>query len=128
MSSQTGNPVSWFEIYVQDIARAQRFYEDVFEVTMETLGGAGDGLEMRSFKGVMDKYGTNGALVHMPGVPSGGNSTMVYFECEDCAVQGERAKRAGGAVEREKMSIGPYGFIVLVRDSEGNLIGLHSMQ
>jgi predicted enzyme related to lactoylglutathione lyase len=128
MSSQTGNPVSWFEIYVQDMARAQRFYENVFEVKLETLGGVGDGLEMRSFKGDMDKYGTSGALVHMPGVPSGGNSTMVYFECADCAVQGERAKRAGGSIEREKMSIGPYGFIVLIRDSEGNLIGLHSMQ
>ena len=25
------NPVGWFEIYVQDIARAQKFYEAVFQ-------------------------------------------------------------------------------------------------
>jgi predicted enzyme related to lactoylglutathione lyase len=35
---------------------------------------------------------------------------------------------AGGRVERAKMSIGEYGFISLVVDSEGNMIGLHSMQ
>ena len=27
-----------------------------------------------------------------------------------------------------KMSIGQYGFIALMLDSEGNMIGLHSMQ
>ncbi len=26
----TGNPVVWFEIYVQDMSRAQKFYETVF--------------------------------------------------------------------------------------------------
>jgi hypothetical protein len=35
---------------------------------------------------------------------------------------------AGGRLEREKMSIGPYGFIALAYDTEGNMIGLHSMQ
>jgi hypothetical protein len=35
---------------------------------------------------------------------------------------------AGGKVHREKMSIGPYGFIVLAVDTEGNMFGLHSMK
>ncbi|MCE1228213.1 MAG: VOC family protein, partial [Firmicutes bacterium] len=47
--------------------------------------------------------------------------------CEDCAVEAARAQEAGGQLHREKMSIGPYGFISLVNDTEGNLIGLHSM-
>jgi predicted enzyme related to lactoylglutathione lyase len=29
---------------------------------------------------------------------------------------------------RAKMSIGQYGFIALITDTEGNMIGLHSMQ
>jgi len=33
---------------------------------------------------------------------------------------------AGGRVHREKMSIGPYGFIALAYDTEGNMFGLHS--
>jgi predicted enzyme related to lactoylglutathione lyase len=34
----------------------------------------------------------------------------------------------GGTLEREKMSIGEYGFIALAKDPDGNMIGLHSMQ
>lgn len=29
------NPVGWFEIYVQDMDRAKRFYELVFQVKLE---------------------------------------------------------------------------------------------
>ncbi|MGZ5781420.1 MAG: VOC family protein, partial [Burkholderiaceae bacterium] len=31
------NPVGWFEIYVQDMARAKKFYETVFEGKLEKL-------------------------------------------------------------------------------------------
>ena len=77
---------------------------------------------------LMDRMGSAGALVKMPGVPSGGNSTLVYFSCTDCAIEAARAAASGGRVEREKMSIGQYGFISLVVDTEGNMIGLHSMK
>jgi len=54
--------------------------------------------------------------------------TVVYFACEDCAVEEARVQRAGGHVIRPKMSIGQYGAISLVVDTEGNMIGLHSMK
>ena len=60
-------------------------------------------------------------------IPSGGNSTLVYFGCEDCAVEAARVVPAGGKIFREKASIGQYGFIALAIDTEGNMIGLHSM-
>jgi hypothetical protein len=72
--------------------------------------------------------GTAGALIRVPGVPSGGNSVLVYFECDDCAVEGARITGAGGKVHRDKMSIGPYGHVLLGVDTEGNLFGLHSMR
>ena len=53
---------------------------------------------------------------------------MVYFNCGDCATEGARVAEAGGKLEREKMSIGEYGFIVLARDTEGNMFGLHSLR
>ena len=55
-----------------------------------------------------------------------GNGTVVYFGCDDCAVEAGRVADAGGTVEREKMSIGEYGFIALARDPDGNMFGLHS--
>lgn len=120
------NPVVWFEIYVQDMQRARKFYESVFAVKLEKL--AVDELELWAFPMSTERTGAPGALVKMDGVASGGNSTLVYFSCVDCAVEASRVAAAGGQVEREKMSIGEHGFICLARDSEGNLFGLHSMR
>ncbi|SUS05352.1 conserved hypothetical protein [Candidatus Defluviicoccus seviourii] len=121
----TNNPIVWFEIYVQDMERAKRFYETVLEVQLQKLESPG--MEMWAFPMLMDAPGASGSLVRMEGVPSGGNSTLVYFTCADCAVEAARVAPAGGRVQREKMSIGEYGFIALAVDTEGNMFGLHSM-
>ena len=120
------NPVGWFEIYVQDMPRAKAFYEKVFAGQLQKLDGTVE--EMWAFPMQDGKGGAAGSLVKMEGCPSGGNSTMVYFSCDDCAVEAGRVAAAGGTVHRDKMSIGKYGFIVLAIDTEGNMIGLHSMQ
>ena len=120
------NPVCWFEIYVQDLARAKKFYESVFKVKLEKLDSPG--MDMWAFPMEMDRCGAGGSLVKVDGACSGGNSTLVYFSCEDCALEEGRAEKSGGHVERKKMSIGEYGFISLVIDTEGNKIGLHSLK
>lgn len=120
------NPVGWFEIYVQDINRAKKFYETVMQLKLEKLETPD--VEMWGFPMDPDRSGAAGALVKMAGVPSGGNSTLVYFKCEDCAVEAERALDAGGRSHKDKMSIGPYGHIALMLDTEGNMFGLHSMK
>jgi len=123
-----GNPVGWFEIYVQDMNRARKFYESVFQVKLEQLESPISNLELWSFPMNMDKMGASGALVKMTGCPSGGNSTLVYFSCDDCAVEAARAAEAGGRIQNEKFSIGQYGHIALLIDTEGNMIGLHSLK
>jgi predicted enzyme related to lactoylglutathione lyase len=120
------NPVIWFEIYVQDMNRAKRFYESVFQAKLERLNSPE--IEMWSFPMQMNQTGSAGSLVKMKGVPSGGNSTIVYFACADCAVEEDRAEKQGAKIHKRKMSIGQYGYISLVYDTEGNMIGLHSMQ
>lgn len=120
------NPVIWFEIYVQDLDRARHFYERVLGLKLQRIEG--DALEMWAFPMEMGREGAGGALVKMPDVASGGNSTLVYFSCEDCALEESRVLAAGGQVKQTKMSIAPHGFISLVVDTEGNLCGLHSMK
>jgi uncharacterized protein len=120
------NPVIWFEIYVQDMNRAKAFYESVFQVKLARLDSTE--IEMWGFPMEMSGPGASGSLVKMKGVASGGNSTLVYFSCKDCAVEAARVVKAGGSLDREKMSIGKYGFIALAVDTEGNMIGLHSLQ
>jgi predicted enzyme related to lactoylglutathione lyase len=119
------NPVRWFELYVQDMARARRFYETVLDKKLEKLETPD--LEMWAFPMANDQPGASGALVRMPGMPSAPGGTMVYFGCDDCSAEGGRVAAAGGRIQQDKMSIGQYGHIVLAVDTEGNLFGLHSM-
>jgi len=119
------NPIRWFEIHVQDMPRARAFYEAVFGRTLMNLGM--EGMEIWAFEGHHEGAGTPGALVRMEGVASGGNSVIVYFASEDCAVEHDRAVAAGGTSIEPKTAIGPFGFVALVADPDGNRIGIHSM-
>jgi len=121
------NPVGWFEIYVDEMPRAEKFYQQVLMVDFELLGDPNDtNIEMKAFPSNLEQYGASGALVKMDGFAAGGNSTLIYFSCDDCAVEEARIVSAGGKVQRSKMSIGDYGFITLAIDTEGNMFGLHS--
>ena len=124
------NPIVWFEIYVQDMQRAKAFYEAVFGVQLAKLDSPDINMaEMWAFPMQRDSSGATGALAKMPGGPAGGgNSTIVYFACNDCAVEAQRAVAHGGKVFKDKFAIGQYGFIALIVDTENNMIGLHSMQ
>ena len=52
---------------------------------------------------------------------------MVYFSCDDCAVETDRVSAAGGSIVRPKFPIGEHGFVSIVTDTEGNMVGLHSV-
>jgi predicted enzyme related to lactoylglutathione lyase len=121
--SNEHNSVGWFEIYVQDMCRARAFYEAVFDVKLTELPSPI--IKMWAFP-MKQAPGCPGALVHMPGVESRMGGTIIYFTCDDCAVQEKRVAEKGGKVHKPKFSIGDYGFISLVYDCEGNMIGLHS--
>ncbi len=129
MENKTVNPVGWFEIYVDDMDRATKFYEAVLKTKLEQMSDPTDqSMQMKSFPGNMEGYGTPGALVKMKDMKAGGSNIIIYFVCEDCAVEESRVEAAGGKVCQSKMSIGEYGFCSIVADSEGNTVGLHSMK
>ena len=123
------NPVTWFEIYVDDLSRAQKFYETVLNVEMQDLPDPNNtGSKMKAFPMKMNAPNASGSLVQMEGIKVGGNSTIVYFDSEDCAKEEARVENAGGKIFRKKISIGEYGFMSLCADTEGNMFGLHSMK
>lgn len=127
------NPVVHFEIYVQNMERAKGFYESVLAIKLEKFPAPTAEMNREMWFFPMDKetgmntYGAGGMLVKMEGVPSGCGGTLVYFACEDCAIGAARAAENGGSIVKEKTSIGEHGFFALVHDTEGNMIGLHSM-
>lgn len=130
------NPVVHFEIYVEDMTRAKAFYEAVLETTLEQMPNPTPEIEVERDMWLfsMDKdagmmsYGAGGMLVKMDGFAPGAGGTLVYFGCDDCGVQATRSAEHGGSVFQEKTSIGEHGFCALARDTEGNLIGFHSMK
>lgn len=124
------NPFGRIEIYVSDMNRAKAFYEAVFQVSLENMAmpeGMDDGMQMLAFPSDM-QWQWSGALVKMEGVNPGIWWTLAYFSCEDCAVELARVAAAWGKVAQEKMSIGNYGFMGTAIDTEGNMIGFHSMK
>lgn len=130
MSAQPKNPFTWVEIYVDDMSRAQKFYETILDIKMVELPMP-DGMNemlMLSFPWAEGEKNISGALVKMQDVKPGNGGTIVYFDCDDCALEESRVENAGGKVLQAKMSIGNYGFCSMISDTEGNVVGLHSMK
>ncbi len=122
------NPVIWFEIYVDDLTRAQKFYETVLDIKMEKMDSPASDTKMVAFPMKMDLPNISGTLVKMEGLKSGGSSTIVYFDTQECSNEEARVATAGGEVFKKKIAIGENGFVSICKDSEGNMFGLHSMK
>lgn len=127
------NVVCWFEIYVNDMERAKKFYSTVLAkelVDAEPMEGMDD-MRMVYFPYAENAPNANGALIQMEGVKEVGvatTSTIVYFACQDCSVEQSRVEMAGGTVHMPKTPIGEHGFCSICIDTEGNTFGLHSME
>jgi uncharacterized protein len=121
------NAIGWFDIYVEDMDRAVAFYESVLQQKLEPIGDPTGETQMMSFSADMQSYGASGALVKSTYARPGMGGTMVYFSVEDCLAEEARVAAAGGSIVRPKFSIGPFGWVTLCTDTEGNMFGLNSM-
>ncbi len=129
--SQPKNPFTWLEIYVEDMNRAQKFYETILDIKLVELPTPTEEMgEMQMMSFPWDEKGPNisGALVKMPNMQPGAGGTLAYFASEDCAIEESRIESAGGQIVQPKMSLGDHGFCSLAMDTEGNMIGFHSMK
>lgn len=125
------NVINWFEIYVSDFDRAKRFYSEVFKVELTDLPMENPNhpdMKYATFPSDMNSFGASGALAKMADMKPGMGGTMVYFSTPEITDELSRVESAGGKIFRGKTGIGENGFIALVEDTEGNLIGMHSMK
>jgi predicted enzyme related to lactoylglutathione lyase len=122
------NQVVWFDMPVNDLDRAIRFYSAVLGVALkkEQFSGMSGATLPHEGKDV------SGSLVECVGARADGNAPsrngpLLYFSCQGRLDQAIAAVvPAGGTVLHAKHSIGPYGFRAILLDSEGNRIALHS--
>jgi predicted enzyme related to lactoylglutathione lyase len=120
------NPVGWFEIPANDLSRAQAFYEHILGVQL-SLHEVGP-MKMAWFPMEQNAPGAAGSLVKAEGQSPSQSGTLVYFSVEDIEGVLKKANDKGGKTLLPKESIGEYGFIALIQDSEGNRVGIHSMK
>lgn len=118
--------ISWFEIPVTDFPRAKRFYEAVLGHAIEELEMGDTTMGMFS----TDSAVIGGAIVRGDGLVPSQQGTTVYLNGgADLAVLLARVEGAGGSIAIPKTEIGGnFGFFAHFIDTEGNRIGLHSMQ
>jgi predicted enzyme related to lactoylglutathione lyase len=124
----THNVVGWFEIPVNDMERAIKFYEAVFgfKVSRHQMGPA----DMAWFPMVEDAIGAPGSLISFSEdyTPSA-EGTLVYFTAfsGDLSEELSRVEDAGGKVLQEKTLITEeIGYMGIFLDTEGNRIAIHS--
>jgi predicted enzyme related to lactoylglutathione lyase len=125
------NAINWFEIYTSDFNRAKKFYTEVFKCRLTDLSINSDRhakMEYATFPGDEKGMGAGGALVRIDEVKPGNGGILVYFASEEINAELSRVEAAGGKIIRRKLNIGDFGFIALIEDTEGNMIGLHSMK
>jgi predicted enzyme related to lactoylglutathione lyase len=122
----TTNALNWFEISVNDIARAKKFYEDVFSVKMDEMEMMGMKMAMFPTDAMTGKVG--GGLVESQYHKPSADGAKIYLNANpDLDVALGRVEAAGGKVHMPKMKIsddiGYMGFFV---DTEGNVVAMHS--
>lgn len=125
MDKPSKNMVNWFEIAVDDMDRAQQFYEAVFQTKLED--SQMPGMDMKMFPWNHDAPGAAGALVKSEHYQPSASGTVVYFGVENLDNELSRVEENGGKIIVPKMGIGEHGFIAQFTDTEGNRIALHSM-
>jgi hypothetical protein len=120
--------ISWFEIPAEDLDRAQKFYEKIFDIEMIPMELAE--FKMRMFP-LEDMSGVGGAVVYSAEFykSSSTDGTLLYLNANP-NVQNilDKVEDAGGKIVVQKTEISPeYGYMAVIIDSEGNRIGLHSV-
>ncbi len=117
--------LTWFEIPTDNIDRAQRFYQEVLHILLHTHTGPGD--PMRIFPA--PEPAVSGALVQRPQQRPAMGGTTVYLRLEGSVDEAlNRVAPAGGAVILPKTSVpGVPGEFFCMRDTEGNLVGVHGL-
>jgi uncharacterized protein len=119
------NALNWFEIPANDFERATAFYEGLLGHTFhrETFGGL-----VNAMFPYQSGAGVGGSVVAAPYAKAGADGPVVYLHMPSVAALDtalSKVEALGGQIVMPKTALGPIGFMALIRDTEGNRLGLH---
>jgi predicted enzyme related to lactoylglutathione lyase len=120
------NALNWFEISVNDISRAKKFYENIFSIKMEEQEMMG--MKMAFFPAEDMNGKVSGGLVQSPNHKPSTDGAVIYLNGNpDLNTALGKVEAAGGKVIMPKTAISPeVGTMAFFIDTEGNKVGLHS--
>jgi len=102
------NAISWFEIPAKDLDRAQKFYENIFGITLASLDLPNIKMRMFPLEDMMN--GVGGAIVDSGGFhkPSATDGPLIYLNGNpDVQLILNKVETAGGKITVTKTKISP---------------------
>ncbi len=121
------NPVIYFEIPVNDLERAEKFYRNVFDFKFENE--IIDGYEMKLFPFEDSANGISGALAKGDAYKPTKNGIIIYFKTDHIDITIEKVIKENGKILYPKIYNEKYGFWVAeFEDLEGNRIAIQQLE
>lgn len=118
-----------FEVHVDDMERAKKFYGEVFKWKFEDWSEYAGMPYFGAVTGDSDDLGINGALMQRQTPPPEKNAPMNGFSCtmgvEDLDATESIILSNGGEVAMAKYALPGMAWQAYYRDTEGNIFGLH---
>jgi uncharacterized protein len=116
------NLANWFDIPVENIDRAVKFYETLLEADLERYSAPG------LVGALLPSRGVTGTLLKADGFVPSTHGSVIYLNGDGRLDQMlARAERAGGRTLVPRTEIqGGRGYFAYFEDCEGNRIGIHS--
>lgn len=120
------NAINWFEIPVKDITKAKTFYQTILAADMQVMEVMG--MKTAFFPADIENGSVGGCLMEGNGYEPSTKGSLVYLNAgPDLSIALSRVEAAGGKILLPKTAIGKNGFMAYFMDTEGNKVGLHSM-
>jgi predicted enzyme related to lactoylglutathione lyase len=117
------NTFCWVDIPVNELDRAIQFYSGILEEPVQKV--AEHGFEF----GLLphEDHNVSGCLCVMEDRKPSQNGPLVYLNVEGKLDKVQHnIEKHGGKLLKAKEQIGPYGFRVIIQDTEGNVVALYS--
>lgn len=115
-----------FEIHASDPARVLPFYTTLFGWTAQQLPGGAEYWLLTT--GAPNELGIDGALMRRNGAgPADGQSVNAFVctvDVESVDAIEARLPEVGGSVAVPKMAIAGVGWLLYIKDPDGNILGV----
>ena len=114
-----GNPFVHAELNTTDVDKAKAFYQKLFDWKLEDMA-VGEGMTYTTI-GVGD--GTGGGMMKQM-IPGASSDWMPYVSVADIHASTTKAKSLGATVLRDVTQVTDMGWLSILKDPTGALIGL----